>query len=289
MTIVTIRGIRIRIHWLLVIMASVFAVCGQLTELSILFLGVIFHESCHMIVAERLGYHVSEIELLPFGGAAKIDGLSGQGWRELAIVTAGPIGSAIGGAVGYALMEDSHMMSLWVETNKMLALWNLMPAYPLDGGRLVGTLFQYAMNPKKAVRRMVRISQTIAAVLLFYVGYAWTVQGEILVSLLLMTGMIWRFALRESVRYRFVPFSIMAGKRRLLVKRGYLKTEWYTVTSERKIGEIVELFRPESYTMVRVTEESGKYCATLSETMIWQGLEKYPLTETVEKFCTRKE
>jgi CBS-domain-containing membrane protein len=81
----------------------------------------------------------------------------------------------------------------------------------------------------------------------------------------------------------------MAGKERILTKAGYLPTTWYTVRCDMRAGEVIELFRPQVYTMVRVVSTGGKLCGTLSETAVWQGLTTYRLTDAIGIFCDEEE
>jgi stage IV sporulation protein FB len=171
----------------------------------------------------------------------------------------------------------------------MLALWNLLPAYPLDGGRFVRILFGTSMTAKEAVRRTVRISQAVAAVLFVYAGYVWFMRCEVLISVMLLAGMVVRLASAEGKEIAFVPFCHMAGKEHALTEAGYLPTMWYTVRCDMRAGEVIELFRPQVYTMVRVVSTGGKLCGTLSETAVWQGLTTYRLTDAIGIFCDEEE
>ncbi|MBQ8682632.1 MAG: M50 family metallopeptidase [Selenomonadales bacterium] len=290
MKILTVRGVAIHVHYLFCLLAAVFGICGQMMEVIIIFLCVIFHELCHITTAVWLGYRVTRLELLPFGGAAMIDGLASSGWREIMMILAGPIGSALGGAVCYwGLKESGEVVRLALETNMMLFLWNLLPAYPLDGGRILRILLGYMMTQKEAVKRTVRISHVVAAVLLFYAIYALIADGEVLVSMMILAGMIIRLSGAEGANRSFLPFYAMAGKRRIFLEKGYALTKWYTVDSKMRAGAVVELFQPQTYAMVRIVTSSGEEYGILSETAIWQGLERHQLTESIEKFCERKE
>lgn len=290
MQVMTIKGIMVRVHYLFLLLMLVFGVCGQIVEATVIFACVVFHEMCHIAVAVWLGYRVTGLELLPFGGMAKIDGMNGFGWRECMVVLAGPSGSALGAAIcGWGLAETTGIMRLIMETNMMLAMWNLLPAYPLDGGRLLRILFGMSMTAKEAVGRTVRISQLVAAVLFVYVGYIWVIECEVLISVMILAGMIVRLAREEEQSLAFVPFCSMAGKGRMLAKEGYLPMKWYTVRCDMRAGDVIELFRPQSYTMVRVVSATGKLCGVLSETAIWQGLTTYRLTDMIEIFCDGEE
>lgn len=251
---------------------------------------VLFHELCHVMAAWQLGYRVTEIVLLPFGGVAKIDGMQGSGWREVVIVLAGPVGSALCAGICRWLMADGHaLVQMMAEINTMLALWNLLPAYPLDGGRMMRILFGYMMTQKKAVGRTASISYVIAAVLLFYAVYEWCVYGEIWVSMIFMAAMIVRLSKAERQYQSLIPLYTMVRKQRALREQGYAPTKWYTVRADMRACDVVELFRPQTYTMIRVVTQEGAECGILSETVIWQGLEKHLLGEAIENFCKREE
>ena len=201
MKIISVRGTVIRIHYLFGALMICLGLCGQLAQAVMIFGCVLFHEFCHIGVARWLGYHVTEIALLPFGGRVKIDGLQNSDMRELAIVLAGPVGSALcAGVCRWGPAEELTMAQMMAETNMMLALWNMIPAYPLDGGRAVRILFGYMMTQKEAVKRTADISYVVAAVLLFYAGYEWIMYHEIGVSFLIMAVMIVlidRYVLRQ--------------------------------------------------------------------------------------------
>ena len=290
MRVMTIKGIAIRVHYLCFLLMMVFGICGQMVEAIVIFACVVFHELCHIVVAIWLGHRAVGITLLPFGGMAEIEGMNGYGLRECMVVSAGPLGSVLGAVLcGWGWSEPSGMAELAMETNMMLALWNLLPAYPLDGGRLVRILLGTSMTAKEAVRRTVRISQLVAAVLFVYAGYVWIVRCEVLISVMLLAGMVLRLASAEEKELAFVPFCHMAGKERILTKAGYLPTMWYTVRCDMRAGEVIELFRPQVYTMVRVVSTGGKLCGTLSETAVWQGLTTYRLTDAIGIFCDEEE
>ncbi len=289
MRVMTIKGIEVRVHYLFLFMMLIFGICGQAAEAAVIFACVVYHELCHIAVAVWLGYHVTGILLLPFGGMAMIDGMNGYGWRECMVVLAGPIGSALVAVCGLGSAETTDIMRLITETNMMLALWNLLPAYPLDGGRLIRILFSVSMAAKEAIRRTVHISQLVAAVLFVYAGYVWLIRYEVLLSVMLLAIMIVRLARVEEKNLAFVPFCSMAGKGQMLAKDGYLPMKWYTVRSDMRAGDVIELFRPQAYTMVRVISAGGRLCGVLSETEIWQGLTMHSLKDVIGIFCDGEE
>ena len=119
-------------HWML----------GVLTSL-LFFASVILHELGHSVVAQHYKIRVVSITLFLFGGVARIARDPSKAIEEFNIAIAGPIVSALlaGGFYSLTLLLPKHEMTgaladwLW-QTNLALALFNLLPGFPLDGGRI---------------------------------------------------------------------------------------------------------------------------------------------------------
>jgi Zn-dependent protease len=147
---------------------------------------ILLHELGHAVVARRLGVHVSGIELGFFGGAAKMVQLPRTANHELAIAAAGPAVSLILGGAGIGLGALLHVPVLamigWI--NLVIAGFNLIPALPMDGGRILRALLTRRMDFVRAtdvavdVARVVAIGFVIAGLmgayqLLFLAPYLW--------------------------------------------------------------------------------------------------------------------
>ncbi|MDZ7702328.1 MAG: CBS domain-containing protein [Halobacteriales archaeon] len=113
-----------------------------------LFAGVVLHELGHSLVAMRFGYPIESITLWLFGGIAKLKEMP-EAWRqELAIAIAGPIVSvALGGlfwvafiAIPTGLPALRFVVGYLALMNVALAGFNLLPAFPMDGGRVLRAL-----------------------------------------------------------------------------------------------------------------------------------------------------
>lgn len=156
----------------------------SLALVGIIFGSVILHELGHAVVGNRSGIPAKSIILLPIGGVTLLDETrqtnepGSQTWkRDARIALAGPLVSlaaaAIAGALVYAFLPQANLLGkpyllstnlprslVW--TNIWLALFNLLPAYPMDGGRVLRAFFTRRMDAVKATRRAVSIGQTFA-------------------------------------------------------------------------------------------------------------------------------
>jgi Zn-dependent protease/CBS domain-containing protein len=117
-----------------------------------LFAGVVLHELGHSLVAKRLGYPIASITLWIFGGIAQLDEMP-EDWRhELVIAIAGPLVSVGLGAVCYAaflavprsgsvtVAAAAFLLGYLAVVNVALAIFNMLPGFPMDGGRVLRAL-----------------------------------------------------------------------------------------------------------------------------------------------------
>jgi Zn-dependent protease/CBS domain-containing protein len=116
---------------------------------AVLFLAsLLAHELAHAVVAQRLGVRVEGITLWLFGGVARLSGVGNSPRAELAITIVGPLTSLVlGGAfllIGQAFGGSANLAGTaasWLGLiNLILAIFNLLPAFPLDGGRILRSL-----------------------------------------------------------------------------------------------------------------------------------------------------
>jgi Zn-dependent protease len=179
-----ISGIEIRVHWSFSLLVVVFllaadapgglGVVSSMVWLVVIFACVLLHELAHCVVGRRYGAVVHEIELLPIGGVSKLERLPEAPSEELAMAIAGPLAS-IGIAVVAALAATAALVPLLPFTlydgpllartfwfNLVIAAFNLLPAFPLDGGRVFRALLERRRDLLAATRIAVRVGHVVA-------------------------------------------------------------------------------------------------------------------------------
>jgi Zn-dependent protease len=184
----------------LLLLAVVFIAFGGVT--GVLFVGIAFasvllHELGHALVARRLDVHVSGIELSFFGGAAKMVDMPRSAKHEIAIAAAGPAVSlglaGLGLGLGIALHSPLLATIGWI--NLGLAIFNLIPALPMDGGRILRALLTYKVDFVRATEISVVVSRVVA------VGFA--ILGLMgTYQLLLLAPLLWMMGTRERTMAR---------------------------------------------------------------------------------------
>jgi Zn-dependent protease/CBS domain-containing protein len=136
-----------------------------------LFISVLIHEVGHALTAKLYGVHTKEITLWFLGGVAQFDEMPRQRGAEAVVAIAGPITSLLIAALTFALFRQVSasgplfVLTYLTITNVALAIFNMLPALPLDGGRVLRSLLALKFDYATATKYSVNISQIIAILL----------------------------------------------------------------------------------------------------------------------------
>jgi stage IV sporulation protein FB len=153
----------IKINPLLWMVAIIGVVTGHFREFLILFTVIFIHELGHAIAALYYKWRLVKVEMLPFGGVAEMDEYGNRPYREELVVTlSGPfqhvwmiLGGMLLSTTGYG---DPHLLKLFISINWMILLFNLLPIWPLDGGKLLFLFLTLFLPYKQAKRKMLILS-----------------------------------------------------------------------------------------------------------------------------------
>jgi stage IV sporulation protein FB len=136
---------------------------GHVWDIVTVFFIVMVHELGHASMASYFKWRITAIELLPFGGVAKVDEHGNRPFKEEFLVTlAGPIQHLWLPGVSYLLLKtpfwntDNHLMFL--TANATILCFNLLPIWPLDGGKFLFLLLSKQLPFKKAFRSTLLLS-----------------------------------------------------------------------------------------------------------------------------------
>ncbi len=182
-------GISINIHITFLLLPILFFFTSGLNGVLlvlIVFACVTFHELTHSLVAKRFGIEVKSITLLPIGGVASMNKMPDSPKQEFLISVAGPLSNIFLAAIVFLLFYwtswiprevlrhpmagESLVYTLaWLPwANVMLALFNLLPAFPMDGGRILRAILALRMDYMKATKIAVGIGHVFAILFGFW-------------------------------------------------------------------------------------------------------------------------
>src|SRR5436305_3893916 len=179
-----IAGIQLRIHitFLLLIAWLAFGYYLQVGSAApascvifilLLFLCVVLHEFGHAFAAKAFGINTPDITLLPIGGVARLERMPEEPVQELIIAVAGPLVNVViavglfvaGGSqalLNPSTVEGGGLIAQLLTINIMLVLFNLLPAFPMDGGRVLRALLATRMSYARATQIAATVGQGFA-------------------------------------------------------------------------------------------------------------------------------
>jgi len=226
-----------------------------------LFGSIIFHEFCHSIVARRFGLAMKGITLFIFGGVAEMQEEPRSAKVEFLMAIAGPLSSAALAGVFYLLYEAAKtgglaqsvtgVLGYLTLLNLILAAFNLVPAFPLDGGRVLRSILWAARGNLRWATRVASQLGAAFGLFLIVVGVISFVTGYIISGVwYFLIGMFIRGASQMSYRQLLVR-GALGGEQ---VSR-FMESQPVVVSSSLSIEELVdEYFYRYHYKMFPVSD-----------------------------------
>lgn len=166
----TVGRTRIIVHPLALLYPLAAAMLGPGSEVAALLISLTIHEGAHLLAANALGIGISRLRLTPFGGAMTMDNPYGLSpLRLAAVAAAGPLANLLAliaaGALAHWRMIDPCLALSLMQTNLILLVFNLLPALPLDGGRIAYALLSLRFKREKALDFGIWMGRAVAAAL----------------------------------------------------------------------------------------------------------------------------
>ncbi|WP_090919089.1 M50 family metallopeptidase [Paenibacillus polysaccharolyticus] len=266
-------GVRISLHPFFVIIMMTSLLTGHFIELITLFAIVFIHECGHAAAAALLGCRVLSIQMLPFGGVAVIeDGGKLTAYREIVIALAGPLQNIL--MVGIVLLlsrfqlGDPLFLDYIIQANLLIALFNLLPVLPLDGGKIVQAIVSLWAPYYTTLMWTYRISILCSAGVILVAISRWLSGDYGLPLNLLLIGLFLfysNFTDYRNVPYRFIRF--LMNREAVFVR--YATTGGFAQPiisfPAKPLDTILRLLKREQYHMVYVMNKQGRILAVLPE------------------------
>ncbi len=270
MRLLNIFGVEMRLNIFFILLMAVYLYFGVLNQALVIFCAVFLHEMGHVVVAIGYGLQVREVELLPFGGVARIeDNIELDPLVETCVALAGPVTNGFLALLGYSLerlgMGNQQWLPFFIQCNLMLGAFNLLPAIPLDGGRIFRAVAALRLGLKRATRKAAAVSKKISIVMT--VAGVWSVltnEGRNINLLVIAVFLIYS-AVKEkgSAMYLFIKF--LTRKKEELFREGVLLARQVVAMESSRLKDVVEYFVPRKYHLVIVVDRDHSVRGTLTE------------------------
>lgn len=263
----SIFGISINIHITFLLLLLLFLSGG--IKWLFLMIGVFFfvtlHELCHSLVAKYFGIQVREITLLPIGGVASMSSMPEKPIQEFLISLVGPLFNLTVVAVLYYPLKNilGHEIlfyrplttATWPLTfaylywiNLILAVFNLIPAFPMDGGRVLRAMLAQKIGYRKATKIAANLGHLFALIFVYF--------GIVGVNIILIAIAIFIYVAASNEELQ-VDLKETLKKFRV---RDILSHDFLTVKSDTTLSKVMELIfhsRQEDFPVVDNSEMIG--------------------------------
>jgi Zn-dependent protease/CBS domain-containing protein len=281
-------GIDVKVHWTFFLLLAFFAFIGYQTSGSLLgaltaialivalFLCVLLHEFGHSLVAQRLGLEIHSITLLPIGGVSNLESLPEKPSDEVKITIAGPlvnvvlapiffgVGLLLGAApriqadlfTGVGSVGEFFFYLGYL--NVVLAVFNLLPAFPMDGGRILRGVLASRLGALRATDISSIVGQVFAAAF-FLIGL---LGGNILLALIAVFIYFGARGEAQLVRQRELTHGLTVSD--VMGTRSHTET----VTPSHTFGQVLDSVIHGYQEDFPVVDESGKLVGMITRNEI---------------------
>ena len=231
----------------------------------LVFLCVLLHELGHALAAKAYGIPTVDITLYPIGGVARMERMPEKPVQELVVAIAGPLVNiviiivlgavlfATGGLDLTAIVTDPNLLQILFWTNIVMLVFNLIPAFPLDGGRVLRALLATRMEYAQATRVAAGIGQGLALALGIFAAFT----GQILLILIA----IFIYMAAESEAAVVQMRSVTAG----LPVSSAMVTRFDTLDHRSTLNQAIDVLLGTSQHEFPVLDDNGGFAGLLTK------------------------
>lgn len=272
------------VHPLFYILGIYFAFTGKVFSFLIYTFTALLHELGHAFVSEKLGYMLKKVVLMPYGAVISGD-LTGLKFAdEISVAMAGPLLNffvAVFFIATWWLFPDSYAFTdIIVEANLSLALVNLIPVYPLDGGRVL-----YATIAKRSEKKAIIVSRILTVILfavLFGLFVYSTIIKKINITLLFFAIFILVGGFSRGKDNKYVKYYSQFNSYKL--KKGQ-EEKTLIFDKNATVKDLLAKINPDSLYLVKILDEKDKVIKTFSCKKVLKILEEENLYTQLHKIA----
>lgn len=235
---------------------------------------LILHEWAHILTAAALGMAITEMELFPFGCAAKMQCFAVSRSKEIIVAAAGPAVNMIAACALFILNKyytPFYYAGKLIAANLAIATVNLLPALPLDGGRIARAAFASFMGYKRATKLM-SAGGIFFAVIITGIGvYTW-VSDKINPSYFVMGFFLCLSSITEMKSAPYILIRDFTGKRQRIDKHKTISINRFAAMQSEKVSDIMREFEAGKYNIVTVLDKDMGVVGELDERQILDGM-----------------
>lgn len=228
---------------------------------------IFIHELVHLITARAMGFSGFTIDILPIGTTLRVKELDeAEPMEDMIISLSGPVSNIILALTLFLIniFMENPIIYKFAFYNLIIGIFNMIPAFPLDGGRILRDILNFKFLYKKSNKIALNVSIVIGYIFgaVFLIMLLW---GEIYIDLAIFSIFILIVSYREKRRIAYLIMGYILKKREKLINRGYLENKSISVYFKLNILQLIELIDKNKYNEFIVLNKEMKVIGVLYE------------------------
>lgn len=282
MNLIEFKKFKIAIHPLFLMLAVITIALGYIEQFFIIFSVVTIHELAHIAVAKLYGAKLSKIIIYPIGEMAIIENLFlVKPLKRIAIICAGP---AINITLGFLFMAlgNNSIFKFISMTNFSIAIFNSLPIYPLDGGRLIHLILSASIGILNSNEVVIFISKLFIIVITL-IGIIQVILYPFNISLICL-GMYLKSSIKkEEFNLSLDFFEIIFTKTELIKKYKCIYTNIVTVSEDTCIRDILKYLKIDRLYKIYIVDKDLNSLGVITENQLIKFIIKYGIRANIKK------
>lgn len=263
---------------------------GSYGDLFPAFLIVSFHEIMHCITALTFGISAYEFELLPIGAVLRLKELdSATPFQDIVISISAPAVNIILAFILFLIGQyyNSYYLNIFFRDNLLIGIFNLIPALPLDGGRILRDGINSRILYKKADMITVKISITIGIGMIAYFLFL-ILCSKFSLNILMIALFIIISSIKEKERIVYFIMGDIIKKKYNFIKRGYIENRGVSIYYKWDLLKVLGIVDKNKYSIFYVLDDEMEVLDVIYEVEIIEGLKNYG-NISFEEFIKKRE
>lgn len=266
------------VNWLVIPLVLVSFASGALNSLIISYCVVLVHEICHSLAAVFLNVRIKSVIIMPFGMTLRLsDSVIKSPAKEIIIAVCGPLSNVVMalGGISYAIYKGgiSPHCAFFIIVNAVICFLNLLPAMPLDGGRILRAILVEKTGFIGAVSVMKKLTKVICTII-FAVGIFVLVLSRMNLSLIMVGAFLMIFMISDGKNNEYIIMKEILYSGDKLKSDEMAKAKIILSGEDTPLLSILNKFNYSGFHIIGVVDKNKKIKKFLTECEVVDAVTK---------------
>ena len=283
-------GFNLKISKWLIPQLIIFFIFGLDMKFIICFFFIALHEISHLVVVKLMNIETKELRLHCLGATLEIRDYNTLSLKEQIIIClAGPVFNALMSLMFFTMFKffGNDFFLMIVEVNLALAIFNIMPMYPLDGFKLLLSFLSLRLSYVKAnkVSSVISYIVNIVLIILSIIFLVYKNISGIFIIIICSFSIFKTFKDRKNIMYTVM--ESLFKKQNLIVRKRYMKTKSISVYWEESIIDLIKVLQKDKFHIFYILDKNMRVVYVLKEDEFMDVLNNYGNIKLKDYYNTR--